>query len=87
MELLGERIWTKLSKHISVMSISTKIQDTVLLIKVNGFREEVGTTTLVITRILVAAALEKTHFPTVPSGVHRGRRKGDPNTSVVGKIM
>jgi len=35
-ELLGERIWTKLSKHISVMSISTKIQDTVLLIKVKN---------------------------------------------------
>ena len=34
----------------------------------------------------MAEALGKTHFPTMLSGVLRGRRKGDPNTSVVGKI-
>ena len=35
----------------------------------------------------MAEALGKTHFPTMLSGVLRGRRKGDPNTSVVGKNM
>ena len=33
--ILKERIWTELSKNISVMSISTKIQDTILLIRIN----------------------------------------------------
>ena len=32
--VLKERVWTELSKNISVMSISTKIQDTILLIKI-----------------------------------------------------
>ena len=32
--ILKERVWTELSKNISVMSISTKIQDTILLIKI-----------------------------------------------------
>ncbi len=32
--ILKERVWTELSKNVSVMSISTKIQDTILLIKI-----------------------------------------------------
>tara|TARA_B100001063_G_scaffold1828_1_gene1313 strand:+ start:1642 stop:3006 length:1365 start_codon:yes stop_codon:yes gene_type:complete len=32
--ILKERVWTELSKNISVMSVSTKIQDTILLIKI-----------------------------------------------------
>ena len=32
--ILKERVWTELSKNISVMSISTKIQDTILIIKI-----------------------------------------------------
>ena len=32
----------------------------------------------------MAEALGKAYFPTMLSGVLRGRRKGDPNTSVVG---
>mgnify|MGYP001322759956 CR=1 FL=1 len=35
--ILEERVWTKLSKNISVMSVSTKIQDTILLIKINYY--------------------------------------------------
>jgi hypothetical protein len=35
-QVLKERVWTELSKHISVMAISTKIQDTVLLIKIKN---------------------------------------------------
>ena len=34
--IMKERVWTELSKNISVMSISTKIQDTILLIKVKN---------------------------------------------------
>ena len=34
--VLKERVWTELSKNVSVMSVSTKIQDTILIIKVNG---------------------------------------------------
>ena len=33
--VLKERVWTELSKNVSVMSVSTKIQDTILIIKVN----------------------------------------------------
>ena len=33
--ILKERVWIELSKNISVMSVSTKIQDTILLIKIN----------------------------------------------------
>ena len=32
--ILKERVWTELSKNVSVMSVSTKIQDTILIIKV-----------------------------------------------------
>ena len=32
--ILKERIWTELSKNVSVMSVSTKIQDTILLIRI-----------------------------------------------------
>ena len=32
--VLKERVWTELSKNVSVMSISTKIQDTILIIKI-----------------------------------------------------
>ena len=45
----------------------------------------ITTIIITITRIMVAEALGKTNFPTMLSGVLRGRRKGDPNTSVVGK--
>ena len=31
--ILKERVWTDLSKNVSVMSVSTKIQDTILIIK------------------------------------------------------
>ena len=31
--VLKERVWVKLSENVSVMSISTKIQDTILLIR------------------------------------------------------
>ena len=34
--ILKERVWTELSKNISVMSISTKIQDTILIIKIKN---------------------------------------------------
>ena len=34
--ILEEKKWINLSKNISVMSLSTKIQDTILLIKVNN---------------------------------------------------
>ncbi len=47
-----------------------------------------GITTTIITnittRILATEAVGKTNFPTKLSGVLRGRRKGDPNTSVLG---
>ena len=45
----------------------------------------VQTITTTTTRVLVAEALGNTDFPTMLYGVLRGRRKGDPNTSVVGK--
>ena len=35
-KILKEKVWTELSKNISVMSLSTKIQDTILLIKINN---------------------------------------------------
>ena len=35
-QVLKEKVWIKLSENISVMSLSTKIQDTVLLIKVKN---------------------------------------------------
>ena len=35
-KILNERVWTELSKNISVMSISTKIQDTILLLKIKN---------------------------------------------------
>ena len=34
--ILKEQKWTQLSKNISVMSLSTKIQDTILLIRINN---------------------------------------------------
>lgn len=33
-EILKDRVWTELSKNVAVMGISTKIQDTILLIKI-----------------------------------------------------
>ena len=32
--ILEERVWTELSNNVSVMSVSTKIQDTILIIKI-----------------------------------------------------
>ena len=34
--VLKERVWVKLSENVSVMSISTKIQDTILLIRIKN---------------------------------------------------
>ena len=34
-QILKDKTWTQLSKNVSIMGISTKIQDTILLIKVN----------------------------------------------------
>ena len=34
--ILKERVWTDLSKNVSVMSVSTKIQDTILIIKIRN---------------------------------------------------
>ena len=34
--ILKERVWTSLSKNVSVMSVSTKIQDTILIIKIRN---------------------------------------------------
>ena len=42
-------------------------------------------TIIIITAVLVAEPPGKSDFPTMLSGGLRGRRKGDPNTSVVGK--
>ena len=34
--ILKERVWTDLSKNVSVMSVNTKIQDTILIIKIRN---------------------------------------------------
>lgn len=33
-QILKDKVWTELSKNISVMSVSTKIQDTILIVKI-----------------------------------------------------
>ena len=35
-KILKERVWTELSKNVSIMSISTKIQDTILILKIKN---------------------------------------------------
>ena len=52
-----------------------------------GVQTIITITIITTTCVLVEEALGKINFPTMLSGVLRGRRKGVPNTSVVGTTL